>query len=272
MTELKDIADSLSYIVDKKKVKRLPRSYLGMSQLGHNCGKYLWFYFHWADHLKFSPRNLRIFAAGNDTETIIIDELKKHFEITGSQDELVHCGGFIKGHTDGSIKGLPEIESEEVLLEAKSMKETYWKSFVKNCLKVSHKGYYDQSQVYGFLKGHKKILEVCLNKNTSELAYELLPVDEVRAQFLLDRGEDIVFAKVPPKGLSDDPAYYECNWCDMLEVCHEQKSFIKTCRTCQYVQCKIIDETSVWYCNKHYEHLTLQEQKNACDDYNMMEI
>lgn len=266
MIENKDLAQGLSYMVDAGTQTSLPRHYLGLSQLGHSCGRYLWFYFRWGQTISHSHRKMRIFQAGHDSEKIIVNNLRRSgFNVTNTQTELVHANGYMLGHIDGIIQEIPEY-NKPVLLEAKSAKDAKWKSFEKNGVKRTYKEYYCQSQTYMNKLGLEKALFIVLNKDTSHLYYEIVDYNKVHAEALLMRGEDVIESPVPVKGLSTDPDYYECNWCEFEGICHKNESFEVSCRTCQHIRLN----SGKWYCNIKKEDRTLKEQKEACEKYEML--
>lgn len=264
-----DIAEGLKHQIDAGKVTELPRHYLGASQLGHSCARHLWFYFRWADKINYTHRNNRIFRAGDDSEVIIVNELKRiGVKVKGQQETIKHCEGYILGHSDGIISNVPGIEDLTILLEAKSAKDKSWNYFVKNGIQKQNKDYYCQAQVYMHKLKLPKALFVVLNKDTSELYFELIDYNKDDAESLLKRGEDVVYSSMPMKLISPDPSYYECNWCNFAGVCHENKPFNINCRTCSNIELY----KGQWYCSKKKEFRTLEEQKQACESYDMMEV
>ena len=264
-----DIAQGLSYVFNEGTFKDLPRHYLGMSQLGHVCSRYLWLYFRWADKIEHTHRKMRIFQAGHDSEEIIVNDLRRVGVIVENQQtELSHCDGYILGHTDGTVYNLPDMEDHHIVLEAKSAKNSSWKGWQKNGVKRHNKEYYCQSQVYMNKFGLDLALFIVLNKDTSELLFEFVAYDKIAAEALLDRGEDIVYSPVPPKGINTDPTYYVCGWCEFKEVCHEHKAFSVTCRTCEH----IVLNNGNWYCDLRHEDRNLEQQKEACQEYEMLKV
>ena len=53
-------------------IKQELRPYLGMSQIGHHCERYLWLSFRWCFDSYFEPRMLRLFARGHREENYSI--------------------------------------------------------------------------------------------------------------------------------------------------------------------------------------------------------
>lgn len=271
MSELtnEDIAQGLHYILNEGVIKKLPRPYLGMSQLGHVCSRYLWFYFRWADKVEYNHRKMRIFRAGHDSEEIIVADLRRVGVIVkGQQEELSHAEGYMLGHIDGIASNLSDMEDKKVLLEAKSAKNSSWKGWDKNGVKMHNKQYYCQSQVYMNKLDLDLALFVVLNKDTSEMLFEFVEYDKEEAEALLKRGEDIVYSDIPPKGINTDPTYYQCGWCEFGDVCHENKAFEVTCRTCKHIE---LNEGN-FVCGLTKECRTKEQQKKACTKYEMLEV
>ena len=63
-----EIAEGLRLQIESGEIEQTNRVYLGMSQMGHSCSRYLWYYFRWATVQKHTPRKLRIFSRGNHEE------------------------------------------------------------------------------------------------------------------------------------------------------------------------------------------------------------
>lgn len=116
-------------IMENHARKNKPRGHLGMSRIGHDDARTLWYEFRWSLPDDFSARTLRIFQAGHDGEETVVKLLKQAgyqvWEIdheTGQQWGVSFVGGHFSGSSDGIIKGLPVPGCEEMphLLEIKS--------------------------------------------------------------------------------------------------------------------------------------------------------
>jgi len=262
------VAEAVVYLLNRGKETSLPREYLGMSQIGAECPRMLWYYFHWTQKLELKWQVKRIFSMGNAVEKIIVDELKRiGFEITGTQLELTAADGFIRGHVDGIVTGLPDHEEVSFLLEVKSMKAAKWKAFVKNSFAATYSEYFAQIQIYMHLLDLPACLYVIMNKDTSEIHCEIVKYQKEKAEDFLQKAHDIVYSKYPPAKCTEDPAYYKCGWCDFYNVCWIEEPFLKTCRTCKLVK----KEEGKWICSHKVQTLSAEQQMKTCNEYDMLE-
>ena len=93
-----------------------PRPQLGMSQLGNECSRYLWYQFRWGYIDKTSKRMIRLWDRGHREEPEIIKALNEiGIEVWGDQTEMVAGHGHIKGHCDGICIGVIEAPKTEHL-------------------------------------------------------------------------------------------------------------------------------------------------------------
>lgn len=270
MYELKDIAYAIKLSIDIIKYEKYPRPYLGMSQIGHSCARNLWMYFRWASKIKHNARSQRIFDRGHIEEERVLDYWEKiGIKIIERQQTLSACGGHLKGHTDGRLTNIPGMEKEIVVGEVKSMAHKYFVPLVKKGIKASKPAYYGQAQVYMHYDNLKYCLHSTTNKNDEELYIEVLKYEPQIAEPMAARAEDIIFSNFPPKKISTDPTYFECRWCDFYGPCQLDDPFEKTCRTCCNVE---VVNNGTWECLKHEKVLTLDEQKAACPNYNVLKV
>jgi len=251
--------------------KVLPRPYLGLSQIGHPCKAYLWFYFRWASKVTMTPKKEATFSRGHSEEERLRAYLKHlGINILDDKEEFSHSWGHSKGHIDNLGTNIPGLDENEVaLIEYKTAQEKYWKQRAKKSLKEYSEEYYGQIMTYMQKSRYKlkNCLHIFLNKNTDELHFELVKKDEQTAEILLTKADDIILSPVPMKRLSEDPTYFRCTWCDLFNVCHLHENYEKTCRTCS--SSEPCDEGK-WICtnpkvNKH--ELSLADQEAACDKY-----
>jgi hypothetical protein len=97
-----------------------PRERLGLSQVGHECPRYLWYKHQGRREACPGGRILRLFYCGNTVEDIVITDLKKAgFKVKHQQMEinLNHKDIVLYGHIDGIIEPVPGAEATPHLLE-----------------------------------------------------------------------------------------------------------------------------------------------------------
>jgi len=249
-------------------IKKL-RSYLGMSELGHLCPRYLWYTFRWCYEKKIERRMLRLLERGKREEQVIINELKRIGIICYSeQKEFVMTHGHCKGHIDGICIGVKEAPKTEHLLEIKTMAEKYFKKTKKEGIKISKPGYYAQAQIYMYKFGLTRTLFICVNKNNDELYIERIKLDKQLAEELEIKVEDIILSENPPI-TTFSSTWYECKFCDANSICHYEKKVEENCRTCSSLD---MEEKGKWFCTNYKLFLTTEQQRLACKNYNLIPI
>src|SRR5690606_21675374 len=91
-----------------------PRQYLGMSAIGKECDRALWYGFRHAAREEFEGRLYRLFNRGHREEATFAEELRGIGctvlleDEKGKQFGFVAHGGHYRGHMDAAILGLPE--------------------------------------------------------------------------------------------------------------------------------------------------------------------
>ena len=240
------------------------RTYLGMSQLGHQCSTFLWLSFRWAFESTHSARVHRLFNRGHREEPVMIAELRKiGISVHSTQAEFVAGWGHIKGHCDGIAENVLEAPKTSHLAEFKTMNEKYFKQVCKVGVEASKPIYYGQCQVGMKYFGLKRTLFMAVNKNDDAYYIERIKYKPEIADTLVKRAEGIILSPEPPKRMFKS-SWYECKYCDARNQCHYGSSYSVTCRTCKSIS---IETEGQWVCEKHGIVLTTDEQKAACEDY-----
>ena len=181
-----------------------PRLYLGLSECGHECPRYLYYRHHGFTPAPIEGRVLKLFQLGNLIEDQAIKDLRNAgFTLTDNQKEVTfeHNGITLRGHVDGVIAGLVE-SSKPHLWECKSANEKSFKKLLKCRLyKEWSKKYYAQVQVY--MLGLK--LDCALvwveNKNDSSIYTERIKLDKEYAVDLLQDVFEAISKPEPPERL-----------------------------------------------------------------------
>jgi hypothetical protein len=224
MTDLTQIipcnpaGDALNALYDKK---YKARARLGMSEIGHECNRYLWYKSHGIVGKRPDARILRLFELGNVIETHIIQDLLHcGFQIENRQTviRIEQDGHKIEGHSDGVIVGHKPFTKPH-LLEIKTAGE---KTF-KDCKK---KGYQDWNQKYkaqihtymtGF--GISRCLVIVYNKNTSEIYSERIRLNPDYAESVLKNIFWVMDQSAPPLRICPRADWYKARWCDYYKEC-----------------------------------------------------
>jgi len=205
-------------IIDMIEAKRagenIPRQYLGLSEIGHKCPRWLWYAHHNTPQKLVEGRIIRLFRTGNIIEDAIISDLESiGIEVTDRQREveIVNSNIRLVGHIDGIAAGQ--------LLEIKSASEKYFKQLLKVGYEKWNPKYKAQAHVYMVLCDLEECMVVVENKNDSNLYIETLKLDrDYVTKLLID-----VFAAItpdtPPDRMCPDVSWYESKCCKYQEVC-----------------------------------------------------
>lgn len=252
------------------------RGYLGLSQIGKECSRALWYDFRFCSKKEFPARVARLFQRGHREEPIIVADLEKAGVIVHSdQAEVTHGYGHIKGHIDGIGENIPDAPKTPHLLEFKTMKEgatatakrkpTFFHQLKAEGVEKTQPVYWAQCQCYMRLMKLARTLFIAVNKNTDERHYERLELNAGEADHILQRGMDVVIATAPLPRFES----YKCNWCEHKPICKEGAEPLRNCRTCQYGD---IENEGKWSCSekgdslkKHW--LSLKDQIAGCRDW-----
>ena len=213
------IMDSLQKRIDSQK----PRSYMGASGLGTSCDRQLWYSYHQPKN-DYPPRVQMIFDLGNNIEDYVIWLLREAgftiYEKDSSGEQFGFVDGFIAGHIDGVIVGLPE-SAKPHLLEVKSANDKRFKDFQKKGCKAVEPKYWGQCHTYMLKMKLEKSLFIVMNKNTCELYIERITLDENYANSLLLRGEELVAEESENnvKRRYKKSTSFGCKFCSWKEEC-----------------------------------------------------
>jgi hypothetical protein len=226
----------LDEAIEKHRSEQKPRDYLGGSRLGVECERALQFEFFNTPKdpgKDFSGRVLRIFEFGHVLEDMMIGWLSqagfdlKTRDRNGDQFEFSVLDGAIKGHLDGVLVSGPDVMAYPALWENKSMKADQWKKTVKDGVAKAHPEYAAQIAIYQAYMDltENPALFSTVNKDTSEIRFELVPFDSALAQRCSDKGVRIIQAcqagDLLPR-IAQSPDFFKCKWCSWSDRCWSQ--------------------------------------------------
>jgi len=100
-----------------------------------------------------------------------------------------------------------------------------------------------------------------VNKDTDELYQERILHDAEAGLRLLAKAQRIIGAGRPPARISENPAWWECRFCDHHAVCHEGAAPERHCRSCLHAS--PVAEGG-WHCTRHGTPLARREQEAGC--------
>jgi hypothetical protein len=276
--------DSTSLKLSRKKFGGKPRDYLGMSSSGISCLRQRFYQFHWVETKKHSARTERIFSLGHLFEQVAIKELKsigcevflrrdeKKIEMFGTpdeqQEEFVDETGHAKGHPDGRISNVFEFPEEELLLELKTMAQSYFLDVKKRGVKKAHPYYYGQAQRYMGMANLKTCMFLAINKNDCKYHIEFIIYNKNEDRDYIRNERAVLFSDSPPEKFYTRD-HYKCSaeWCDFEDVCWHDRQPEKNCRTCEFSD---LENGGIWRCcynKKENVKISVEKQRVGCEKY-----
>ena len=246
-----------------------PRAHLGASLIGRECPRELWYSFRWVTKVLFKGRVLRLFETGQLAEERFIKNLRDigvtvyNENKQGHQYRFKDHGGHFAGSVDGVVIGIFESPKTAHLAEYKTHGEKSFNHLKAHGVQKAKPEHVAQMQVYMHYMKLTRAMYMAVNKNTDELYVERIKYEKKAALLLIRKAKDIIDADVPPTGISKDPSFYKCKFCDHADACHQGQLAEVNCRTC-------LHSTPIeggWHCNWHKAKLSYEKQIVGCEDH-----
>lgn len=230
------------------------RSHLGASMIGGECGRALWYGFHWTTIPHFGARILRLFNRGHLEEGRFIAALLTigvqvyQQDEQGNQFRISDVGGHFGGSGDGVGIGIPDVPPETpCLLEFKTHGDKSYKKLAKEGVRAAKFEHFVQMQTYMRKMGLAVALYGAVNKNDDDFYFEIVHLDSGIADQFIDRARQIITSPTAPDKISKSPGWFACKWCDHRAVCHLKGTPSRNCRTCKFSKA---NEDGNWYCSE----------------------
>lgn len=217
------------------------RGYLGGSEIGHPCERYLWLKLRGAERKKWDGRMLRLFEHGQREEERMAENLRSigcelvQYDEKGEQYGFSLWGGLFSGHYDGVVRGIPEAPKTWHLWECKTHNRKSFEELRKLGVEASKPMHFAQMQIYMHMAELERALYTAINKDTDEIYVERVSYDKAFSQSLLDRAEHICFTDEPSPPLGRDASWYQCKGCEMSGICYGRELPKSSCRSCAQV-------------------------------------
>jgi hypothetical protein len=262
-----------------------PRAYLGMSEIGRECARALWYGFRWCTRKGFDAATIRRFQDGHRAEAIMIERLRAVPGIqlwtedpsgNGLQIGCADIGGHFRGHLDGVILGLLQAPKTPHVFEHKATNE---KKQAKLFALKAEKGekhalaewdpvYFAQAQLYMHYQELSRHYLTCDSPGSRSTVSCRTDADPTAAHALIEKARRIITAAEPPARLSDRPDWFACQWCTHKATCHEGRIPEVSCRTCAHATPEL-DGAGRWTCARFGCDLSLETQRQsaACPDH-----
>lgn len=269
MVQLRNMHQTTLSLLDEPMFERTNRPYLGMSEIGHSCVRYLWYSFRWAFEESHSSRMQRLFHRGHREEPEIISELRKiGYVVDNQQLEFEGMFGHAKGHCDGEVKGVVEASKTTHILEIKTMNEKNFRDLIKSGVKLSKPVYWGQAQLYMNYGKRTRCLFVAVNKNDDSYYIERIRIDKDTVFKLKSRGKGVILSERPPTR-PYSKSWYECRYCSASDICHNGATMRRHCRTCNHCG---PTNGGKWMCYLSEETLIDEDKQHiGCDMYSRID-
>lgn len=215
------------------------RDRLGASVLGHECDRFLWQTFRWAQPKTMDGRMLRLLERGKREESWLLDDLRRiGIRVIAEQEQRQF--GHLGMTADCVLLGVLEAPDEEHVGEIKTSNAKQFARLVEKGVKSAKPEHYVQMQLYMRALGIKWALYMAVCKDNDEIHMERVAYHAVDAQRAFDRGQRIVGMPEPPERQRDqwqppclltakDGTTYPCQF---WKQCWNGGIPEKNCRTC----------------------------------------
>lgn len=264
------------------------RSHLGASVLGDECGRAIWYGFHWATKEVADAQMLRLWNRGHLEEGRFIAMLLMigcnvvQQDDKGKQFRISFSSGHGGGSGDGFLSNVPDLppdtwaQAEFKTHNQKSFDELAGKNFREwfkaQCnpklprvafegkgVRESKPEHYFQMQTYMRKFNLTCAVYGAVCKNTDDVWLEIVPSDAALADQLIDRADKVIWMRnVPEKMKNASAGFWKCRWCNHNKVCHLGSPPAVNCRTCKFSEpIATPDEKGVWQCNHPAHSLDL---------------
>lgn len=245
------------------------RAHMGASVLGHDCSRNIWYLFRNALKPTFTGKLLRVFDRGKREEPVVFEELRAigvelFTDDAGKQIECRDSTGHIGGSVDGIGKGFPESPNTWAVLEIKTHSSKSFADLQKQKVQASKPQHWVQMQVYMGLLELERALYYAVNKDTDDIYVEWVHFEPEAFDAIINRARDIMHATEPPTKLSEDPAHWQCKFCQHHSLCHDKRVAETNCRTC--VHSTPVDGGE-WHCARHNTSLSREKQLEGCEQH-----
>ena len=266
-----------------------PRSYLGMSEVGEDCWRMIWYRFrNVLNEGNLALNSILAIEDGYKQEDIMAARLRLLPSVkldtvdpeNGEQFAFKFFGGHFAGHCDGKIIGILEAPKTQHIWENKavnSKKFEVLKTLIadhkigeKKALAAWDPSYYAQAIIYMYaskLTRHYLTVETPGGRDYTSCRTE---ADNKVAQSLMSKAEAIIKADSPLTRMSNNRTFYKCGWCKHKEICFDGKVPDVNCRTCcaSEPNMKSTDGIASWKCYKKDCNFT--GQGKPCNLYIML--
>jgi hypothetical protein len=261
--------------IEEKAEEETPRGYLGFSNVGEECWRYLQYAFLQAYKRKPPAFLVKCAERGHRAEELQAQRLRMvdGVELTtvghdGKQIEFSDVNGHFKGHCDGVITGLLQAPKTPHVWEHKEKEQKFVNEFnkikaqlgEKQTLKKFDPIYYAQAALYMLFLGLKRHYITISTPGGRDTYSARTEADDKHAEDMREKAKKIIYGKELFEKIGGED-YFKCKMCDARGVCHGGEMPERGCRTCTHSS---PIEHGAWRCERFGRNLTLDEQIAGC--------
>lgn len=262
---------------------RKPRTYLGMSSIGHTCDRRHWLTFRWSATVPMDWSGLLKINDGFRSENAVAEYLRHAPGLTlltadpstGKQFAFSDLGGHFRGHADGLAWGLLQAPMQVHVWECKVVGDDKFRAAQLAVEKVGEKYalaqwdqvYHVQAQLYMHYADAERHWTTIGSPGARRLMGIRTDRDRAVAKRTIARAASIIASDRPPLGISTDPAHYECRMCPASAVCHGREMAPVSCRTCLHSTPVMEGEDGAWTCAWHNARIPESVQRIGCPEH-----
>lgn len=252
-----NIVETLNEYAEKYSIEKYPskhREHLGISLIGEECWRKIWYSFRWVKLEQHEGRMRRLFNRGHREEA----EFEKFLFWAGFKQTKINplTDNYYKvSSLNGHYGGTPDdvwlirwANNLQILAEYKTHNNKSFEELKAKKVKVSKPQHYAQMCGYGEAFQIKYGLYFAVNKDNDEWHFEFLELDWLYAKELEKKAETIILAKEPPPRISEQASYWKCKFCVFQDICFHGECVESNCRSCKH---SIPTEKATWACDKY---------------------
>lgn len=242
------------------------------SNLGEECAAATWYRWRWAiEPPKADGRMARYNSRGEDNENHIIEWLRAtgwtiyDRDEKGEQIAITDFSGHMYGKCDSVGNHPIHTNGQNILIEYKYINYKRFSALTTKPLIEADFKYYCQIVLYMDYLGLPACMFFPASRNDEDLKPTIIPADPTQAKMLRDKAHTVMTSKLRPARIAESPAFFKCKICEFIDICHNDKPLVKSCRSC--VHCIPIDNGK-FHCNKWQATIPSKEAiKAGCDEW-----
>jgi len=238
--------------LEKKQQLEAPRNYLGMSQIGEECWRKIFYSFRGVAKRVIPASNLKAIEDGYLQEEIMAKRLRLlpyielHTHDPNNSKEQISFSLLLdhfRGHCDGMILGIKKAPHTWHVWENKAVKIEKFNKIIKSINEYGDKYalewwdsiYFHQAQIYMHCSETKRHYLTVETPGGRDFISCRTNYNKSISENIITKAKTIIFDNwnIPAK-LSEKREFYKCKWCEYSEVCHDGEIPLVNCKTCRY--------------------------------------